>query len=144
MPENAATAVLRTAARCVNCAGIFGQSSLSPMLRSVESKADEIAVYGSGRRYPPCEVCGSGGWPSDYVLEEPGQVARYVCWECAILGFRTGGRFDLAMEMDRQHQTMLFLRRDPKSPSFRANRMVSLSEAVSQAARHRKFLPPTV
>ena len=79
----------------------------------------EPAAYGSGDRYPPCETCQAAAHPADLLLEGPGMPAHYVCIDCACLAFQEYGRFDLRAEMERQRQTIVFLRHDPKSPSYR-------------------------
>ena len=84
---------------------------------------DEIPSYGMDNGlYPPCETCGSEGNPSDLVLEESGQPPHFVCIECACTAFQFNGRFDLLKRMEVGRRDIVFLRHDPKSPSYRGGR----------------------
>lgn len=86
---------------------------------------DEIVTvpqYGDGRRFEPCEICQSGGFPADLVLDEPGEPPHFVCLDCALTAFTHKGRFDLAHAMENGRRDIVFLRHDPKSPSYRGGR----------------------
>lgn len=83
---------------------------------------DQIPQYGDGRLYPPCEICGSEGFSADLVLEQPNEPPHFCCIDCALTAFTHQGRFDLAHTMENGRRDIIFLRHDPKSPSYRGGR----------------------
>lgn len=84
-------------------------------------QTEPIPTYGSGETYPPCENCLDVGdhFPADLVLEGPGDEIHYVCIDCACTAFMYGGRFDLLASMEKGRRDVMWLRHDPKSPSYR-------------------------